>query len=105
MGTSSRRSIEDGRKLVSRFKESGLTQKGFALESGVNVCSLQYWLRKVATADDSQSARFVELDTRPGLGDGRISLSVQIGSEVTMRFATLPPPAYLAELSLAMKSC
>jgi len=105
MGTSSRRSMEDGMELVSRFKQSGLTQKGFALESGVNVCSLQYWLRKVAAVDDSQAARFVELDTRSGLGDERISLSVQIGSEVTMRFATLPHPAYLAELSLAMKSC
>ena len=83
-----------------------MTQKAFSEEAGIKVCSLQYWLRKKVSADDDpSSARFVELKTMPGLSDGGVSLSVQIGSGVTMRFATLPPPAYLAELSREMKTC
>jgi hypothetical protein len=105
MGTSSRRKMEDGRVLVSRFKESGRTQKAFAQDEGINVCSLQYWLRKVASSDDVSKPRFVELNQRTGFGDDRALLSVQIGNDVMMRFATLPPPAYLAELSREMKTC
>ncbi len=102
MGT--RRTIDDGRVLVSQFKESGLTQKEFALETGVNVCTLQYWMRKTGWSDNDGKARFVELKTGAGT-DGHFLLNVQIGSDVTMRFATLPPPRYLAELSREMKTC
>jgi hypothetical protein len=106
MTTGARRSFEDGRDLVTRFKESRLTQRRFAVETGVTVSSLQYWLRRVASDEgDSSKARFVELSARPGFGDGRVTLSVQIGGDITMRFETLPAPAYLAELTREMKAC
>jgi hypothetical protein len=76
------------------------------VETGIKVGTLQYWLRRVAADEESSSnARFVELAARPGIGDGLVSLSVQIGGDITMRFESLPAPAYLAELTREMKTC
>ena len=105
METKSRRSREEGEALVTQFTESGLTQMAYAKSAGINVSSLQYWLRKITTADEAdESGRFVELTSGAKNGNN-VSLSVQIGSEVTMRFAALPPPSYLAELSREMRTC
>jgi len=105
MATGLRRPVEEWKLLVSRFKESGMTQKAFSEEAGIKVCSLQYWLRKISSDDEASSARFVELKTRAGFSAGGVSVSLQIGSDVTISFATLPPPTYLAELSREMKTC
>ena len=104
MDTSARRTGEEGEALVKRFRESGLTQRAFAESAGIKVCTLQYWLRKVAEGRDSVGGRFVEL--KPGMcKEGPVSLTVQIGADVTMRFQALPPPSYLAELSREMRTC
>ncbi len=102
---SSRRPVEEWKLLVSRFKDSGMTQKGFCEEVGIKVCSLQYWVRKMSADDGSSSARFVELKTSIGSGSGHVPLSVQIGGGIVLRFATLPPATYLAEISREMKTC
>ena len=44
-----------GRELVERYVESGLTQRVFAREEGIGVSTLHYWLRKVAAERDEEA--------------------------------------------------
>lgn len=105
MGTSARRTREEGEELARRFKESGATQREFAKSEGINISTLQYWLRKKSEASGEDSGRFIELMPGKSALCQSVGLTVNVGRDVTMRFATLPPATYLAALSRELKTC
>lgn len=89
---------------VARWERSGLTQVEFARREGINVNSLRWWVRQ---AREQRSDGFVEVvpATRPaktgGFRDGsrsNVAVSVELEGGVVLRFADLPPAAWLAEL-------
>jgi hypothetical protein len=91
------RTAEDGRKLVAAFKESGLSKKDFAKETGNTVCSLQYWQRRLKQTDgneaDGSQNRFVEI-TVPSEGVGALKMSV---GDLHFSFSRLPAPSWMSE--------
>ena len=84
-----RRSEADGRALLARFAESGLTQKAFCEREGVALSTFQFWKNRLGhqppgasagTQEPTSAASVIELGTledRPAgweveiaLGDG-----------------------------------
>ena len=52
-----RTSAEEWRKRVERWKESGLTAKQFAADTGVNAGTLQFWSCKLRRVDRKRKSR------------------------------------------------
>ncbi|HKO26669.1 MAG TPA: hypothetical protein VJU80_04365, partial [Solirubrobacteraceae bacterium] len=52
-----RASRDEWRKRVDRWKESGLTAKEFAAETGLNAGTLQFWRYKLKKTDPKAGSR------------------------------------------------
>src|SRR4051812_19757814 len=89
------RSQAEGRELAEEFRRSRSTQREFCQERGLNIVTLQYWLRKtraIGTERQSegrrkqQRQRFVEVkvtgDGQPMLATGRYEIRVGNGRQL-----------------------
>src|SRR5947199_10875028 len=61
-----RASRDEWRQRIDRWKDSGLTAKEFAAETGINAGTLQFWRYKLRKAEPT-SARQRAMGTRPPL--------------------------------------
>ena len=64
---------------IQDFRTSGLSQKAWCEEHGLQVGQLGYWLRKSKTQASSSNGRWLSLDTIALPGSG---ISLRIGSMV-----------------------
>ena len=99
---------KEGLALVSRYRESGLTQAKFAESAGVTKAALQYWIQKerksaLAVSNAMAPVQFVEVvgreSTVSSFGADGTTMEFAVGR---MRFETLPPPEYVARIALEM---
>ena len=97
-----RRTLEQGLKLVERYRASGLGQERFAKRSRINVATLRYWVRraKEANGDGQEPVRFVELT--PVQNQESFHVSIETPSGVVVRLSQLPSSDYLVELILGI---
>lgn len=81
-------------KRVQRWRDSGLTAKEFAAETGVNASTLAYWswrlgsqrVRQIPAARSSaSSARFVELSASPLAASAPAMLELLLGESIRIR--------------------
>jgi len=70
--------------LVSQWKESGLSQAKFAAQHNLTLVKLRYWIHKLKTGADDDSA-FIQLN---GFGIQGISLRYPNGVELTLPVQT-----------------
>jgi transposase len=68
-------SRDEWRKRVGRWKDSGLTAKEFAAETGLNAGTLQFWRYKLKKADAAEPHRRRSLPRIP-----TVSSIVQVGA-------------------------
>ena len=105
-----KRSREEGEALVARYRESGLTQRGFAQAEGVSLSAVMYWVSKVsrekAVENCVSGARFVEVTPRSfgksAIDNDGCGLVIEIGHGIRLQFDHLPRAQYLAEVMNAL---
>lgn len=89
----SRTSRAEWAKRVQRWRDSGLTAKEFAAETGVNASTLSYWSwrlrpagrRRPPARSSASSARFVELSASPLAATVPATLELLLGESVRIR--------------------
>ena len=94
------------RELCAEFgaSGSGVTQKAFAAERGVNVKRFRKWLRRFRVEEggtgvpEQSLARFVEIELPV------VSLVRVCVGGVQVEFDVIPPPAWVAELATRLGS-
>lgn len=64
---------------IQEFRASGLNQKAWCEEQGLQIGQLGYWLRKSKTEANSNNGRWLNLNTIAPSGSG---ISLRIGSMV-----------------------
>jgi transposase-like protein len=78
--------LAEKQALVAAFEQSGLTQRAFARQEGINYFTLATWLRnkrlRAAKAAAPARPRFLEVGLRPGTG---FSLEVTLPGGVVIR--------------------
>ena len=98
------RTKDEGRKLAADFEASGLTEREFAEQRGITLCSLQYWKRRVRQLDGAAGKgcrnRFVEIAVSPG---GAAAMRVSTG-KLEIFFPTLPPSGWLHEFVASLSN-
>jgi transposase len=98
---------DEWRKRVERWKDSGLTAKEFAGETGINAGTLQFWkykLRKLgpgrrANAASSLLSSIVEVQPTVVLPESRFEIELGNGRRVRVP-ATFDAPALKALLAV-----
>lgn len=92
----------EGKKLVADFFESGLTSNEFVSKTGVTLCALQYWKKRVQVLAKNKSgqSRFVEV-VASGQESGVVRVSF---GNVHMDFSSLPSAVWLLDFVLSLNS-
>lgn len=88
MARRTRMSVDEGRALVVRWKESGLSQAVFAKREQLDEKRVSFWARKVRKLGDEPAKRaFVRVQARPMLPrqDGVIEVVVHEELRVRVR--------------------
>ena len=105
-----KRSGAEGAALVAKYRESGLTQRGFAQADGVPISAVTYWVSKLDRDEKEKThhpaARFVEVTPRglsKPISDDGCGLVVEIGHGLRLQFSSLPRLQYLADIIGALK--
>ncbi len=83
-------SIEDGRALIERWRQSGLSQTAFAKREQLDQSRISFWMRKVEGHDGGKTApapRFVRVKARrqEAQSDGTIEVMMRGGLSVRVR--------------------
>ena len=104
------------REVVERYEKSGMEQKAFAKDAGVEVAALQYWLYKVrgergdkkrrrakGSPPAKQRTSFVEVKAAPTRATGRVE--VDLPSGVRIRFETGMDAAMIGAVTEALSRC
>jgi len=80
---------ETGGRLVSRWKESGLSQAAFCERESMSLSTLIYWRRKtsVAVSRSQSNAHFVELDSAPVSSPSRPPVEIVTPSGFQIRLS------------------
>jgi transposase-like protein len=108
MGTK-HRGREQWFALVSEYEGSGLSQRAFARERGVNYHTFSNWLRRYRADGEevvTPVAGFVEVVAvarEMGSVEPARRCQVVLGA-VTVEFAELPPPAWLVEVAAVARA-
>jgi hypothetical protein len=58
MAQEPKRSVEEWKNVVARWKESGASQRGFCRSQGISFSAFSYWIRKV---DETRSVSLVKI--------------------------------------------
>jgi hypothetical protein len=98
---------EQRAEIVTKFRQSGLTQRAFAESAGIRLAQLKGWLYpKTYSTKASCRPRFVRVQT-PSVGAiaGDAKLQMDLVNGVVLRFGCLPEPEYLARLHRALSAC
>ena len=94
------------------LRASDLTSVAYAREHGLSVHSLGWWRRKLmgrsstrtaATPVKRKSSTFVALKVADPMMVRSMNVTVSIGSDIRLQLSELPPPAWLAQVGLAMR--
>ncbi len=97
---------------VEGLRASGLTVVSYAREHGLSVHALGWWRRKLRAASSngsvtatapSKSSPFVALKVAEPMMAPSANVTIMIGSDVRLQLSGLPPPAWLATLSSAVR--
>ena len=87
---------EQRQELVQAFKKSGMMQRAFAEQHGVNFHTLQYWLHR---SPNREKVHFVEVrDAGGSTHKEQARVRLKLGAKVELEMAELPPAEYLAQL-------
>ena len=97
---------------VEAARSAGATLMVYAHEQGLSVHTLRNWRRKLNVEPPSLSAvaksearrsAFVGLKVARPVMSHSVGVTLTIGSDVRLQMNELPPPAWLAEVSQAMR--
>jgi len=98
------RTVEDGRRILSGWEKSGLSQDKFAKQVGISVSVVRYWIGRIRKLRGRKSSppavRFVEVVEKENM-PRREPTVLQLPGGVSLRTPDLPPAEYVAELSMA----
>ena len=98
------RTIEDGRRIQSDWKKSGLTQAKFAKQIGISVAVIRYWISRIRKLQEREDkpvpVRFVEVVSKKHVVSPKPSI-LELPGGLRLSTPDLPPPQYIAELSAA----
>ena len=73
------------RAICAEYRESGLTQKAFSRNRGVALSTLQYWLRRTRSQQDTQaSARQLVPVGYAGQAPAQRTVRICTGTKVTL---------------------
>ena len=98
---------------VEAASVSGSTLLAYAQEHGVSVHTLRHWRRKLRDEASGLAAVAIPETRRPSFVALKVAtpgsvhprgVALTIGSEIRLHLDELPPPTWLAEISLAMRS-
>lgn len=98
------RTVEDGRQILSGWEKSGLSQQKFAKQLGISAAVVRYWVSRIRSLQkrkqDSAPVRFVEIVAdRPRAS--AVPTTLELPGGLRLSTSDLPPPEYVAELSMA----
>lgn len=95
---------------VEGLMASGLTSVAYAREHGLSVHALGWWRRKLKGASSKRSLTaakksptFVALKVAEPMMLRSMTVTLAIGSDVRLQMSELPPPAWLAEVGVALR--
>lgn len=100
---------DERRRIVSAWRDSGLSQRAYADEHGLVLSSLRRWARheRDDAGDREGAVRFVEVKRPapppPPAATGL--LRVTVGRDVRLEFDRLPDAVWLASFIGAATSC
>lgn len=101
------RGKEFWRRHVTASQEAGKSMAAYAREHGLSVYALGWWRRKQrlesTPAVDARAPKFVALKLAEPIATRCTSVTVSVGDGVRVQLSELPSPAWLAELSRAMR--
>ena len=95
---------------AARF--SGVTSLEYAREHGLSVHTMRHWRRKLngetcslapVAKTEARPPAFVALEVAAPVMAHSSGVTLTIGSDVRLQLSELPPPAWLAEVSHAMR--
>ncbi len=98
------RTVADGRQILSGWEKSGLSQEKFAKQVGISVSVVRYWIGRVrklgARKPVTSAVRFVEVVEKEKVVRREPSI-LELPGGLRLCTPDLPPPQYVAELSMA----
>ncbi len=91
-----RASRDEWRTRVERWKDSGLTAKEFAAETGINAGTLQFWSHKLRKAEPSSTLRRTPapmasslVEVRPVTATQDLRFEIELGNGRRLRVPTV----------------
>ena len=98
------RTVEDGRRILSGWEKSGLSQEKFAKQLGISAAVVRYWISRIRKLHrgnrESAPVRFVEVVAKKAPASAGLSI-LELPGGLRLSTPDLPPPEYVAELSVA----
>ena len=95
-----KRTVDEGKAIVTQLEKSGLSQLKFADKIGISVAVVRYWaakLRKEKKRLQKESpVRFLEV--LPALAPARQMSSIELPGGIVLKTQELPSPEYIGEL-------
>ena len=90
-------------QMVAEFEGSGLTQQVFAEQRQVKLSTFRRWLY-LSRRSETPKVQFVEVTSKSLTFSSPSLLKIHLDAGFVLEFETLPPPAYLAELSACFRA-
>lgn len=95
---------------VAALRSSGQTSAAYAREHDLSVHALGWWRRKLHRSEPSvavvaaKASQFVALKVTEPAAVRQLGMTMLFIGDVRLQMNELPPPAWLAEVSQAMRS-
>jgi transposase-like protein len=81
------------RRVVDRYRRSGVSQRQFCEQEGLSTSTLSYWLRKLENkppvSSELDGAQFIQLVGAQASEAGSLNLVVELPGGVVLRFSGL----------------
>ena len=96
---------------IASLRSSGQTSAAYAREHDVSLYALGWWRRKLnrsspagaAATEVVKAPKFVALKVTEPMGMRHAGVTISIAGEVRLQMSELPPPAWLAAVSEALR--
>jgi transposase-like protein len=90
--------------LIAQYQQSGQTQIEFARQHEIKVGTLRQWLRRRPGTPRAARPEFKELLLTPASTNPNWSTEIQLGHEITVRFAANVSATFMTKLVKVLRT-